>query len=102
MVVPVGVERRAMPLAPAARNLCAAFVVDDEGKLKALRAADEASITQHEFYILCAALSVRWAWEGSEHAHLPLATRSCWMHTCHLPRAVVGRNLIALLAWCTG
>ena len=48
-----------MSRAPPARNADAAFKVDGDGKLQAERAADEASLTEHEFYILCAALSVR-------------------------------------------
>ena len=47
-----------MPAAPPARNALASFKVSENGGLVRRPTADEASITQHEFYILCAAVSV--------------------------------------------
>ena len=47
-----------MSRAPPARNAASVFAVDAEGKLAPVQPADEASLTTHEFYILCAAVSV--------------------------------------------
>ena len=47
-----------MPAAPPARNALASFKVSENGKLVSCHIFDEASSTQHEFYILCAAVSV--------------------------------------------
>ena len=48
-----------MARAPPARNALASFTVSENGGLVACPPAEEASTTQHEFYILCAAVSVR-------------------------------------------
>ena len=48
-----------MAAAPPAKNATLCFKMNAEGKVEHAAAADEASCTEHEQYIICAAMTVR-------------------------------------------
>ena len=50
-----------MAAAPPAKNATLCFKMGTDGKMEYAAAADEASCTEHEQYIVCAAMTVR-AW----------------------------------------
>ena len=73
-----------MPLAPPARNSGVIVKLKTGGGVEHVEAPEEASKTEHEFYIVCAALSVRAKRSRScSFAKVLCVTpRSAWFYSC--------------------